>query len=263
MPLLTCIDGSQFSFGILIQKKNIFVYDNGSLPTGATVTKILSSYDSQNILVRYSEDVYQTFAALLAPEAAVPEGLMPIPYRSLFVSGSVEYAAVTARAALLLNWLHTNCFCASCGAPLFLSRTETAQECSQCRRIFFPVIAPCIIVLISKGDKILLARHLQHTTNIYTCIAGFIEAGESAEDAVIREVREEVGLTITDIRYRGSQGWPYPNQLMLAFRAEYVSGEIRVQKNELSEAAWFSRDDLPSIPLPGSAAYQLICGDWY
>ena len=263
MPLLTCIDGSQFSFGILIQKKNIFVYDDGSLPTGAAVTQALSTYASQDILFRYSEDAYQTFAALLAPEAAAPEGFRSMPYRSLFVNGPVEHAAVTARAALLLNWLHTDCFCASCSAPLFLSHTETAQECPHCGRVFFPVIAPCIIVLISKGDKVLLARHLQHTTTIYTCIAGFIEAGESAEDAVIREVREEVGLTVTNVRYRGSQGWPYPNQLMLAFRAEYVSGEITVQKEELSEATWFNRDALPPIPLPGSAAYRLICGDWY
>ena len=125
------------------------------------------------------------------------------------------------------------------------------------------MLAPCIIVLISKGKQILLARHVQHTSDIYTCIAGFIEAGESAEEAVIREVHEEVGLTVKDIRYRGSQAWPYPNQLMLAFRAEYVSGDITVQKEELSEAAWFTRDALPPIPLPGSAAHRLICGDWY
>lgn len=263
MPLVDYLDGSAFPYGILIQKKNIFVCKDGSFPSGAALTDILRSYTPQDILSSYAEQAYHTCATLLAPDAAAPKGLEQIPYRNLFVNGSAEHAATAARAALFLNWLHVHRHCASCGTLLRLSRTETAQECPQCGQVFFPVIAPCIIVLINKGDKVLLARHVQHISNLYTCIAGFIEGGESAEEAVIREVHEEVGLTITNIRYRGSQGWPYPNQLMLAFRAEYVSGEIMVQKEELSEAAWFERDHLPTIPLPGSAAYRLICGDWY
>lgn len=263
MPLVKCVDSSAFSYGILIQKKNIFVCKDGSFPSGVALTEILRSYAPQDVLSSYAEQAYHTVAALLAPNAAAPDGLEKIPYRSLFVSGPAEHAATAARAALFLDWLHVHRYCASCGSLLRLSSTETAQECPQCGRVFFPVIAPCIIALISKGDQILLARHVHHTNSLYTCIAGFIEGGESAEDAVIREVHEEVGLTVKNIRYRGSQGWPYPNQLMLAFRAEYVSGEITVQKEELAEAAWFNRDALPSIPLPGSAAYRLICGDWY
>ena len=263
MALIDCPNGADFEFGILIQKKNIFVSESGRVPSGSEVSKAIGRYNSQDIFGVYGERGYRTFAAALSPEAAEPEGFKRIPYRNLFITESVEYGAVVARAVLLLDWLHHTKYCSSCSSPLHLSLTETALECPQCSRIFYPVLAPCIIVLISKGDQILLARHVQHTSDIYTCIAGFIEAGESAEEAVIREVHEEVGLTVKDIRYRGSQAWPYPNQLMLAFRAEYVSGDITVQKEELSEAAWFTRDALPPIPLPGSAAHRLICGDWF
>ena len=263
MALITCPDGADFEFGILIQKKDIFVFENGRLPNGSEVSQALKKYTDSDILGLYGEKAYHTFAAALSPDAAVPEGFKRIPYRNLFVTETAEYAAVVARAALLLDWLHHTKYCSSCGSRLHLSVSETALECPQCRRICYPVLAPCIIVLISKGEHILLARHVQHISDIYTCIAGFIEAGETAEEAVAREIREEVGLTVKDIRYRGSQGWPYPNQLMLAFRAEYVSGDITVQKEELSEAAWFTQDALPPIPLPGSAAHRLICGDWY
>ena len=104
----------------------------------------------------------------------------------------------------------------------------------------------------------MLARHVQRNQDIYTCIAGFIEAGESAEEAVSREVKEEVGINVKNIKYKGSQGWPFPDQLMLAFTAEYESGTIKLQEDELSEAKWFSKENLPATPLPGSVAYKLI-----
>lgn len=263
MALIDCPDGTDFEFGVLIQKKDIFISENGQLPSGDEVSHALKKYDDKDIIGMYGERMYRTFAAALSPEAMEPKGFKRIPYRNLFVTEPAEYAAVVSRAALLLDWQQHTKYCASCGSRLHLSVTETALECPQCRRVWYPVLAPCIIVLISKGEHILLARHVQHISDIYTCIAGFIEAGETAEEAVIREIREEVGLTVKNIRYRGSQGWPYPNQLMLAFRAEYVSGDITVQQEELSEAAWFTRDALPPIPLPGSAAHRLICGDWF
>lgn len=263
MALVDCSDGSEFRFGILVQKKNIFVFENGRLPTGAEVAKVIREYNEGSILASYGEAAYHTFAASLVSEAPCPIGLKRIPYRNLFVTGPAEYAAAATRAVSLLDWLQHTKYCPSCSTKLRLSFIETALECPQCGRIIYPILAPCIIVLVSRGTEVLLARHVQHTTDIYTCIAGFIEAGESAEEAVIREIREEVGLTVNNIRYRGSQSWPYPNQLMLAFRADYASGEIAVQKEELSEAAWFTKDTLPPIPRPGSAAYRLIYGDWY
>ena len=168
MALITCPDGADFEFGILIQKKDIFVFENGRLPNGSEVSQALKKYTDSDILGLYGEKAYHTFAAALSPDAAVPEGFKRIPYRNLFVTETAEYAAVVARAALLLDWLHHTKYCSSCGSRLHLSVTETALECPQCRRICYPVLAPCIIVLISKGEHILLARHVQHISDIYT-----------------------------------------------------------------------------------------------
>jgi len=174
MALIDCPDGADFKFGILIQKKDIFVSVDGRLPNGSEISQALKKYSNKDILGLYGEKAYHTFAAALSPDAAVPEGFKRIPYRNVFVTEPAEYAAVVARAALLLDWLHHTKYCASCGSHLYLSTTETALECPQCRRIWYPVLAPCIIVLISKGEQILLARHVQHISDLYTCIAGFV-----------------------------------------------------------------------------------------
>ncbi len=138
---------------------------------------------------------------------------------------------------------------------------ETARKCILCGHVTFPVIAPAMIVLVEKDDSILLARHSQRNTDIFTCLAGYVEYGESAEESVAREVREEVGIEIENIRYVTSQSWPFPDQLMLAFRANWKSGELTPCRDEIDEAHWFSRDNLPAIPKPGSVAHMLITGE--
>lgn len=118
-----------------------------------------------------------------------------------------------------------------------------------------------MIVLVSKGDKILLARHKHRNTDVFTCLAGYVETGESLEECVAREIQEESGIKVTNIRYRGSQIWPFPDQLMTAFTAEWESGELVPEATEINELCWFSRDNLPPIPRKGSVAYRLIMGD--
>ena len=116
------------------------------------------------------------------------------------------------------------------------------------------------ISLITRGDELLLLRSVRDTAGIYACLAGFVEIGETLEQALRREVREETGLEIRNIRYAGSQGWPFPDQLMVGFYAEYESGEIRIQESEIADARWFRRDALPPLPKPGSIAWRLING---
>jgi NAD+ diphosphatase len=160
----------------------------------------------------------------------------------------------------LLNWRAKHRCCGACGGPLEEHPTEAARKCGACGHVDYPGMFPAVIVRVEKDGKILLARHAQRSQEFYTCLAGYVEVGESLEEAVHREVREEVGIELDAVRYVCSQPWPYPNQLMLAFTAKWKSGELVLQPDELSDARWFDQADLPNIPPEGSVAYRLIRG---
>ena len=178
--------------------------------------------------------------------------------RQFYAEHDEETASKVFRAKALSEWRKKTVFCPRCGARLVESKDFTAMQCPDCGELLFPRIDPCIIVLVRKGEKILLARHAQRNQDIYACLAGFVEAGETIENAVRREIFEETGIKVKNIQYRGSQSWPFPQQLMLGFYADYESGEITLQKEEITDAQWFDRDNLPASPAPGSIAYKLI-----
>ena len=139
---------------------------------------------------------------------------------------------------------------------------EWGRYCDACQQTVYPRISPCIIVAVIRDDEILLVKHQRHgkTNSMHTVVAGFIEPGESAEQAVAREVLEETGLKVSNIRYRFSQSWPFPHSLMLAFEADYVSGEIILEEKELFFGGWFHRDNLPELPPSFTIARQLVEG---
>lgn len=166
--------------------------------------------------------------------------------------------ALAGRAAQLLDWERDHQFCGRCGQPMTTADGERALGCAACKTTLYPRISPCVIVLITKGDEMLLARNARFPRPMYSSLAGFIEAGESAEDTLRREVREEVGVEVGKIQYFGSQSWPFPNQLMLGYFAEYASGEITPDMDEIAEANWYHPQDLPPVPPPSSIAGQLI-----
>ena len=157
-----------------------------------------------------------------------------------------------------LNWRAAVRYCPTCGAPLEEHPVENARVCPKCGKVHYPRISPCVIAVICKGDEMLLLKHVQRNQDIWCCLAGFVETGESLEQALVREVREEVGLEIENIRYAGSQSWPFPDQLMVGFYADYKSGEIRLQPEEIAAAEWFRKDNLPVHPNPGSISWNLI-----
>jgi len=169
-----------------------------------------------------------------------------------------EYFQLAGRALQITRWYHDHQFCGVCGGRNRESSSERALVCQSCEARFFPRISPCVIGLVKWGSMCLLARGARHPQGMFSTLAGFVEPGESAEEAFIREVREEVGIEIKNIQYLTSQPWPFPGQLMLGFMADYADGDLVIDEKEIIEAAWFARDDLPAVPPMGTIAGQLI-----
>lgn len=166
--------------------------------------------------------------------------------------------ALAGRASQLLAWERDHKFCGSCGEQMQLDSVERAMRCGPCHSVIYPRIAPCVIVLVTRGEELLLARSPTFPVPMYSTLAGFIEAGESAEQTLVREVREEVNVEVCKLRYFKSQAWPFPNQLMLGFFAEYAGGDIICDPSEIADAQWFHYRDLPNIPPRASISGQLI-----
>jgi len=183
----------------------------------------------------------------------------PTPVRQFLMHQGFDAFILAGRASQLLNWYRSHRFCGRCGAQTLLRPPQQVLGCPHCEVDYYPRINPCIIVLVTRGDQVLLARSVRPGATFFSCLAGFIEPGESAEQAVAREVFEEVGIEIDNIRYVKSQPWPFPSQLMLGFYADYVSGEIVPEAAEIAEAHWYDVNRLPETPAPAiSVAGQLI-----
>jgi NAD+ diphosphatase len=163
-----------------------------------------------------------------------------------------------SRASILVNWKATNQFCSSCGKQTVFNLSEGAPDCDCLAPPRYPIISPCIITLIHDNDRILLGRSKFFPPNMFSTLAGFIEAGENSEEALAREVMEEVNVKVSEVRYYGSQSWPFPSQLMLGYFCKYEEGDIHLNDAELEEARWFDLDDLPMIPPDTSISGQLI-----
>lgn len=179
-------------------------------------------------------------------------GLRPSYYKL-----SPELYQKAGKCEELLYWDQNTKFCGVCGGPMKM-HTDISKRCTDCGKEIWPSPATAIIVLIHRGDEVLLVHARNFRGNFFGLVAGFVETGESLEEAVHREVMEETGLTITNLRYFGSQPWPYPCGLMVGFHADYVSGEIKLQEEELAAGRWFTKDNLPEIPEKLSIARRIL-----
>jgi len=203
--------------------------------------------------------------AVDVPRDTDPSYGAALDLRNFYGSAPEHEWLAAGRAVQIVEWARTHRFCGRCGELTELAVNERAMRCPRCSLLSFPRLSPAMITLVTRGDPgpdqlALLARGVRFPTPMYSCLAGFVEPGESLEDAVRREVHEEVGITVTEPSYFGSQPWPFPNSLMVGFRARYESGEIVCDPTEIVDAGWYRREDVPMIPPGISIARKLIDG---
>jgi NAD+ diphosphatase len=224
-----------------------------SIPRGAALPALAEG--AHFIGTLDGEDCY---AAHYPKGQEPPPGMRLVSGRGLFQAVSGELLTVVGRALAIAEWDITHRFCGRCGTPTDLVPGERARRCPSCHTPFYPRIAPAVIVLITRGDSMLLARAANFPDAFFSTLAGFVEPGESLEEAVHREVKEEVGVELKNVRYFGSQPWPFGRSLMVGFTAEYAGGELRVDGTEIAEAGWYTAENLPRIPPRLSIARHLI-----
>jgi NAD+ diphosphatase len=196
-------------------------------------------------------------------ESGLPEGMTFMPLRNLFDVLADEFFRIAARASEIIHWDGTSRFCGRCGKPTHLSEVERAKICTSCELTMYPRISPAIIVAVVKDRHLLLAHSGRFSKNRYSVLAGFVEPGETFEECVGREVKEEVNIDVADIRYFGSQPWPFPDVMMVGFTARYAGGEIRVDGKEVLDAKWCAARDLAGIDLPGKISISRKLIDWF
>lgn len=203
-------------------------------------------------------DQAHVYAAELDDDSEPPEGLGFHTLRSLYGQVDEQLFDLAGRASQILEWDRTHQFCGRCGAETGYTPSERAKKCPACGLLSFPRLSPAVIVLVERGDEVLLARHTRTTDGMYALLAGFVEPGESLEEAVRREIREESGIEVDRITYFGSQPWPFPHSLMIGFMAQYAGGEMIVDGIEIADARWFSSTAMPKVPPKLSIARKLI-----
>lgn len=215
-------------------------------------------------------DNHPCYSAELDRDTVVADDLTFQGLRDLYGSLEEDLFSLAGRAFQIMEWDRTHQFCGHCATAMIQlasvdasgePRSIRAKRCPKCELVNYPRLAPAIIVLVTRGEEVLLARAPRFPKAMYSVLAGFVEPGESLEETIVREVREEVGIEVKDIRYFGSQPWPFPNSLMIGFTATYAGGEIVMEPQEIEDAAWFKKDNLPQIPPKLSIARKLI--DWF
>lgn len=230
--------------------RELLVTHDGKLPDVSTI----DTHGIEAVRTQYLGALGEShcFSAELDANLQPPDGFAFRDLRMLFGSLEPEVHAVAGRAVQIMEWDRTHQFCGGCGAQTELSESDRSRACPDCRVPMYPRLSPAMIVAVERGDEILLARSPHFPAGIYSVLAGFVEPGESAEHAVVREVWEEARIVVKNVRYFDSQPWPFPNSLMLGFTAEYESGEIDTRfDEEIDDAGWFRHDELPNT-FPGN-----------
>ena len=239
-------------------KSALLTADGSRLPAAAELSGVLDA--ETTMMFAGAMDGAECWGARMPQDFAAPQGFELIESRLAFVHPNPDLGYAISRCREFISWRNGHRLCGACGAKTAFAANDLAIVCPACGMMYYPQIAPAVITMITRnhGKEILLAHNKRFSTPSFSLIAGFVESGESLEQAVAREIMEETGVTVKNIRYLSSQPWPFPNSLMLGFMAEYDSGEAFPRDGELSEMGWYSRENLPMIPSRGSIARKII-----
>ncbi|GAB7217116.1 MULTISPECIES: NAD(+) diphosphatase [Dickeya] len=241
------LKGEESGWWVVYHRHQIWL-PQGELPKGTAAQWQLQQRSARQVGEWLGEPVWLVLQEKASDMGSVRE----------LLSQDAGLFQLAGRAVQLAEFYRSHRFCGYCGHEMSASTTELACLCHHCKERYYPQIAPCVIVAIRHHDKILLAQHLRHKGNMYTTLAGFVEVGETLEQAVAREVMEESNVRVKNLRYVSSQPWPFPHSLMMAFMADYDGGELKHDPSELRDANWFRYDRLPELPPPGTVARRLI-----
>jgi NAD+ diphosphatase len=203
-------------------------------------------------------DEHHCYALEVPAGVSLSDSLKSIPLRDIFAQFSANEIKAISLAKQIITWDKQYRFCGQCGQPTIELSDERAKVCRKCGLTNYPRLSPSIIVSVVKGKQILLARSARFPKGMYSVLAGFVEPGETLEECIIREIDEEVGIKVKNIKYFGSQNWPFPHSLMIAFTTDYAGGKITIDNNEIVDAKWFAVDDLPRLPGSYSIARSMI-----
>jgi NAD+ diphosphatase len=198
------------------------------------------------------------YSAECAAGAPAPDGYAWSGLRALFGLLDDVLFALAGRAFQIIDWDRSHQYCGRCGTPTVVKSGERARQCPNCGQIHYPRIAPAVMALVQRRDELLLARSPHFVPGMHSALAGFVEPGESLEQCLVREVKEEVGVEVANLRYFSSQSWPFPHSLMIAFNCDWAAGEITPDPTEIEAAGWFSLKNLPILPNKISVARRLI-----
>jgi NAD+ diphosphatase len=259
------------AYWFIFQGDRLLVYGNGQsaeIPLAANLSDLGITPVRQHYL-GYLEDEQLTqldcYGAEIAPDVQLPDGMVADGLRQLYPQIGDLLFSLAGRAIQIVTWDSTHQYCGRCGTPTENIANERAKRCPACGLVSYPRLSPAIIIAVvrhtERGNRLLLARNQRFPSGRYSVIAGYVEPGETLEECAEREVYEEVGVRIKNIHYFGSQPWPFPNSLMIAFTAEYDGGELTLEEEEIAEAGWFAADALPGLPPKMSIARRLI--DWF
>ncbi|HJV66153.1 MAG TPA: NAD(+) diphosphatase [Geomonas sp.] len=236
-----------------ILQRDALVLNNGTIYQGELPASLDASVREPQLFGSW--DGKPIRVCTIPGDLPLPDGFCAVPWMEL----PDELATLYGMARQVTYWERMSANCSRCGGSLERIAYTWGKKCLGCGHEHYPHIHPCIIVLIKRGDQFLLVRKPEWAPGRYSLVAGFVDFGESLEECVEREVQEETGVKITNVRYVGSQNWPFPSQLMAGFVADYVSGDIEVDVSELADAQWFSQDRMPdSLPPTRSIARWII-----